>query len=177
MIRRSVRQCSLAGLLLIADGCAVTSPRIVPSAPQEAGFSFSTGQGMQSFAAAPVAVATATAAALGDLGMRDIRPHRDGTVLRCEAVTADGRSAAVTIRARAGSTSAAARVGWFGDEALSRAILERIGVRLGELPPEPVTDAPPSTPGSNPFFSRSAVPDSVMLRDQAEAPYTDRVIP
>ena len=177
MLRRSVGRYSLAGLLLIAEGCAVTSPRVVSSASEEPGFSFSAGQGAQSFAASPAAVATAAGEALGDLGMRDVRPRRDGTVIRCEAVAADGRSAAVTIRARAGATSAAVRVGWFGDEALSRAILERIGVRLGELPPEPVADAPLSTPGSNPFFSRSAVPDSVMLRDQADAPYTDRVIP
>ena len=178
MIRRAVGRCSLAGLLLTATGCAVTSPRAVPaSTPEEPGFSFSTGQGSQSFSAPQAAVASATAEALGDLGMHDITPRRDGTVVRCEAVTPDGRSASVTIRSRAGSSAATARVGWFGDEALSRAILERIAVRLGELPPQPVADAPLSTPGSNPFFSRSAVPDSVMLRDQADAPYTDRVIP
>ncbi|WP_165074313.1 DUF3568 family protein [Paludisphaera rhizosphaerae] len=178
MIRRVVGRCSLAGLLLATAGCAVTSPRVVPaSTPEEPGFSFSAGQGSQSFSASQVAVATAAGEALGDLGLHDVNVRRDGTVVRCEAVTSDNRSASVTIRSLGGSSAASARVGWFGDEALSRAILERIAVRLGELPPQPVSQSPPSTPGSNPFFSRSAVPDAVMLRDQADAPYTDRVIP
>jgi hypothetical protein len=83
----------------------------------------------------------------------------------------------VTVRTLAGSSTTTARVGWFGDQALSRAILDRIGVRLGELPPEPIPDTIPSTPARNPFFSREAVPDEIMLRDQADAAFNDRVIP
>ena len=69
------------------------------------------------------------------------------------------------------------RIGWFGDEPLSRTLLERIGVRLGTLPPAAIPDRPPSAPASNPIFSRDAVPDSVIFRDFAEAPYRDRVNP
>jgi hypothetical protein len=74
-------------------------------------------------------------------------------------------------------TQVAIRVGWFGDEPLSQAILERMGVRLGSRPPEAIPAAAPSAPSRNPFFARDAVPDSVMLRDFAEAPYRDRVVP
>ena len=83
----------------------------------------------------------------------------------------------VTLRPQQGKTRISCRIGWFGDEALSKALLERTGIRLGTLPPAAVPENPPSTPGANPFFSRDAVPDEEMLRDVAEAPYRDRVIP
>ena len=70
-----------------------------------------------------------------------------------------------------------ARIGWFGDEALSQALLERVGVRAGTRAPEAIPDEPPSTPSGNPYFSRSAISDEVMLRDLADAPYHDRVVP
>ncbi|AMV37216.1 DUF3568 family protein [Planctomyces sp. SH-PL62] len=181
MRRRATRRASLAAVLLVTAGCAVTSPRIAPpmgvSTDAGADFAYSAGQGARSFAAPQSAVGPAAAEALADLGLRDLRPTRDGTVLRYEAVTTDDRSASVTIRSLGRTSHAVVRVGWFGDQALSRAILERVAVRLGHSAPEPIPDAPPSTPASNPFFSRSAVPDSVMLRDQADAAYTDRVIP
>jgi len=175
---RSTRRAALAGCLLVSTGCAVTSPRAsLPTADAEPGFSFSTGQGSQTFGSPVGEVGPRVVEALGDLGMTDIRTTRDGTVLRHEARTSDGRSASVTLRSRGGASTASARVGLFGDQALSRAILDRVAIRLGERPPEPVPDELPSTPAANPFFSRSAVPDSVMLRDQADAAYTDRVIP
>jgi len=48
---------------------------------------------------------------------------------------------------------------------------------VGTLPAAAIPDRVPSSPGSNPFFSRNAVPDAEMLKDVAEAPYRDRVIP
>ncbi|MDG3005640.1 DUF3568 family protein [Paludisphaera mucosa] len=174
MRRRAARRASLAGLVLVSAGCAITTPHV---AVPEVGFAYSAGQGSQTFAAPPGVVGPAVVESLGDLGMKDVRPLRDGTVLRYEAVTSDDRSASVTIRSRGGAATAVARVGWFGDEPLSRAILQRVAVRLGERAPEPIPEEAPSKPSANPFFSRSAVPDSVMLRDQADAAYTDRVVP
>jgi hypothetical protein len=69
------------------------------------------------------------------------------------------------------------RIGWFGDEPLSRTLLDRVGVRLGLLPPAAIPDQPPSAPAANPLFSRAAVPDSEILRDFVEAPYRHRVDP
>ena len=105
------------------------------------------------------------------------RGKRDGGVMRVEAQTADNRKVVATIRNHQGITLVAVRVGWFGDEPLSRSLLERVGVRLGSRPPEAIPSAAPSSPSGNPFFARGAVPDSEMLRDFAEAPYRDRVIP
>lgn len=90
---------------------------------------------------------------------------------------ADGRPVTVTVRSRGVGSVVAVAVGGFGDEALSRALLDRIGARLGILPAAPRTPEAPSPSGSRPFFSRGAVPDAVMLRDQAEAGYRDSPAP
>lgn len=164
------------GSMAIASGCATTSP-MIHSTESSAEFSYSAGRGVQDFAAPPSAVAPAVLAALADLKMSDAEPARDGVVSRVEARTSDGRAVSVTIRPRAGATQVGARIGWFGDEPLSKALLERVGVRVGALPPEAIPDEPPSAPSGNPYFSRSAIPDEVMLRDLADSPYNDRVIP
>ena len=87
------------------------------------------------------------------------------------------RPVKVTIRSFQGQTQVGVRAGWFGDEAMSKAPLDRVGVRLGNQPPEAIPTETPSTPAGNPFFSRKAVSDLEMFRDIAEAPYRDRVIP
>ena len=179
MIRRAARRLAFTGCLLASSGCATTAPRagLVPDATGP-GFAYSSGQGAQTFGAPASEVGPRVAEALADLGMTDVRAIRDGTVVRYEAQTQDGRAASVTLRSKAREgVSASVRVGLFGDRPLSRAVLDRVAVRLGERPPEPVPDEPPSAPSANPFFSRAAVTDSEMLRDQADAVYTDRVIP
>ena len=47
----------------------------------------------------------------------------------------------------------------------------------GTQPPAAIPAQPPSRPASNPFFSRAAVPDEVILRDVADAPYRDSLLP
>ncbi len=66
------------------------------------------------------------------------------------------------------------RVGWFGDELFSKALLRRVGIRLGTPPPEAIPEKAPSSPAGNPYFSREAVSDYEMMRDYIEAPYPDR---
>jgi hypothetical protein len=127
---------------------------------------------------------------MADLGVRDVgigprsRRRRRGASCRGRPRGAtlsgrvpDGRPVTVTVRSRGAGSAVGVRVGRFGDEALGRALLDRVGVRLGTRPPAPIAPETPSTPGSNPFFSRAAVPDAVMLRDQAEAGYRDRPAP
>jgi hypothetical protein len=63
----------------------------------------------------------------------------------------------------------------FGDEPLSRALLERAAIRLGMLPPAAIPENPPSAP-TIPLLRPSA-PDEEMLRNWAEAPYRNRVVP
>jgi hypothetical protein len=164
------------GVCLLAAGCA-TVPHQALSEGSFSEFSFSAGRGTQLFAAPPALVIAALDQALGDLELMPIQHNRDGTVLRVEAKTKDNRRVAATIRAFAGTSQVAIRIGRFGDEPLSRSILERVGVRLGSRDPEAIPGTPPSVPAHNPYFSRDAVPDSVMLHDFVEAPFRDRVIP
>ncbi len=139
--------------------------------------SYSTGRALQDFAFPAGRVGDAIVEAMGDLKMASITRKRDGTVFRIAARTADKRAVQVTLRPHQATTRVSCRIGWFGDELLAKALLERTGVRLGTLPPAPIADTPPSSPGSNPFFSRLAVPDELFFRDVAEAPYRDRPLP
>ena len=180
MNRRAPRRALLTTFLLAAAGCSTTSPFIDPAAQgvgSDSGFSFSTGRGVEDFPSPLSSVAPAVAAAMDDLKMDRVRQTRDGAVIRLEGRTSDDRPVSVTLRFRQGATQVGARIGRFGDESLSRALLERVGVRLGTRTPEAIPDAPPSSPSGNPYFSRDAVSDSEMLRDFADAPYHDRVVP
>jgi hypothetical protein len=165
----------LAACALIQSGCATVSPRIQSEGSTES--SYSTGRAIQEFSQPAGPVGDAIAEAMDDLKMTDVTRARDGAVYRIDAKTEDKRSVLVTLRPHQGMTRVSCRIGWFGDGPLSRALVERAGIRLGLLPPAPIPDTPPSSPASNPFFSRSAVPDEVYLRDVADAPYRDRPVP
>lgn len=166
------------GLAMAAGlaGCA-TVPPMAELEAAGAGFAYSAGKGSQSFPFPPSMVLAAIDQAMGDLDLKAVRAKRDGTVSRVESRTGDDRPVVATLRSHRGSTYVTVRVGWFGDEPLSQALFQRIAVRLGSRPPEAIPSSAPSAPSRNPFFSREAIPDSVMLRDFAEAPYRDRVIP
>jgi hypothetical protein len=166
------------GLLLSLGlvGCATVPPAAELDAAV-AGFSFSAGRGIQGFALPPSVVLAALNEAMADLQLRSVQVKRDGAVARVESRTADDRPVIAMLRTHRGSTVVTVRVGWFGDEPLAQALLKRTGVRLGSQVPEAIPATAPSTPSRNPFFARDAVPDSVMLRDFAEAPYRDRVVP
>ena len=170
---------NLMMLLAIAasqTGCA-TVPPTAELAAAEAGFSFSGGRGVQSYAFPPSVVLATLNEAMGDLNLTDIEAKRDGTVSRVESKTSDHRPVVATLRSHQSRSVVSVRVGWFGDEPLTRELLKRTAVRLGSEAPEAISASPPSAPARNPYFSREAIPDSVMLRDFAEAPYRDRVIP
>jgi Protein of unknown function (DUF3568) len=161
-------------------GCATVTPKAkpivdIPVGPSKA--SYAAGRASQDFAMPPGPVGNAVAEAMEDLKMTSIQRGRDGTVNKIDSKTADGQVVTVTIRYHKPMSRVSCRIGWFGDEPLSRTLLDRIGVRLGTLPPAAIPENPPSRPASNPIFARDAVPDSVMFRDIAEAPYRDRVVP
>ena len=95
---------------------------------------------------------------------------------RSKPQTEDNRSVLVTVRPHQDQSRVGCRVGWFGDEPLSKAILERIGIRLELLPPAPIPDKPPSSPAPNPFLLRDEALKDGMVRDMIEAPYRDRPV-
>ena len=162
-------------------GCASMGTIVGPHAkPPEAstlggtGYSYSVGQGLQEFAAPPAEVKPAVHEAMKDLSMTIMHRRRDGAVAQIDGRTPDNRTITVTVRPKQGRTQVSCRIGWFGDDPLSRTLLERVGIRLGTAPPSAIPEDPPSAPASNPIFSREAIPDSIMLRDFADAPYRDR---
>jgi hypothetical protein len=175
MLIRFLASGAAVATVISISGCA-TMPRVLGVAA-EPEFSYSLGRGTQSFGAPLSIVMAAVNEAMGDLNITSIVPTREGPVARVEGTTEDRRRIVVMLHTNQGITQVAVRAGWFGDEPLSQAVLERVGIRLGTRSPESIPTKAPSSPSANPFFSRDAVPDSVMLRDFAEAPYRDRVIP
>ena len=162
--------------LLGLIGCA-TVPPMAEIAATTSQFSYSGGRGSQSFPAPLSVVQAALGEAMTDLDFHSVQGTREGAVSRVEASSSTGQHVATTLRSHQGQTVVAVRVGWFGDEPLSRSLLDRIGIRLGSRPPEAIPASAPSQPSRNPYFARDAIPDSVMLRDFAEAPFRDRVVP
>jgi hypothetical protein len=132
---------------------------------------------MQEFPVFPGAAANAVVEAMDDLNMSSVKRTRDGAVYRVSAKSPDNRSVAVTIRPHQKAARVSCRVGWLGDEPLSRTMLDRVGVRLGTLPPAAIPNTLPSAPTASSIFARSVNPDTDFLRDLSEAPYRDRVIP
>jgi hypothetical protein len=160
---------------LTSGGCALPNPDFSRDAnPSSDQYSYSTGRGSQDFGLPPVAVKAAVYEAMEDLKMIVNRRSRDGVVSQIDGRTSDDRSVTITIRPQQGMTHVGCRIGWFGDDPLSRTLLERVGIRLGTLPPAEIPEKPPSSPASNPFFSRDAVPDALMFRGLADEPYRDR---
>jgi hypothetical protein len=164
----------LAGVALA--GCRTVAP-IAGPAVAAAGFAYGAGKATQEFAFPTTVVRPAIAAALDDLQVREVRQRHDGSARIYEGTTADGRRATVTLRPGNGAARVTVRIGWYGDEPFSRAVLDRVGIRLGTLPPAAIPAEPPSDPAANPFFSRRAIPDAMMLRDEVEAPFRDSPVP
>ena len=161
------------------SGCQTLGPASLSALaqPTAAGFSYSAGRAVQSFAASPKEVEPAATAAMDDLRIHTIRRISDEGTIVLEGTTADNRRASVMLHAQNMGTRVTTRLGLFGDEPLSRALMDRMNVRLGALPPSAIPVDPPSEPGKNPFFSRTAVSDTEMLKDQADAPFRGTAFP
>lgn len=149
------------------------------------------------FPGGPEQVAEACREAMTDLAIqRDDSPKVDPAVERAggdptsahatparpltlAGKAADGRAVRVELRPMGASTLASVSVGRNGDVPYARALLDRVGLRLGTKPPDPLNEAPTSPPPTfnTPLFSRKAVPDSEMLRDQIGSMYRDSPAP
>jgi hypothetical protein len=156
-------------------GCATVAPIVERKSGLES--SYGGGRAIQEFTFPGDVVRGALRDAMDDLKMTSIEGAHTGAVYRFDSRTADNRPVLVTVRPHDGQTRVSCRIGWLGDELLSKALLERTGVRLGTLPPAAIPENPPSSPAANPILSRLAPPDDQTLRNIAEAPYRDRVVP
>ena len=133
-------------------GCATVPPAAEVAANSSA-LSYSGARGWQSFAAPRAAVLAALNDSMNDLNLGNIRGARDGSVSRLEATTRDKERVVATIRSHRDVTQVTIRVGWFGDQPLTQAILGRMEVRLGSRSPEGIPTTVPSAPSRNPYFA------------------------
>lgn len=171
-----MRRIALAATVLgvLSPGCATVAP-ISLTAPGQAGesLSYAAGRATREFGFPASTLVPALVAALDDLRIGSVRKGLDGGVVRIDAATVDRRTVTVLIRPHQAFSRVVVQIGWFGDEPLSRALMDRIGVRLGTLPPAAIPADPPSTPGENPYFSRrTTVPVEILARDR-EPGYND----
>ncbi len=162
-------------LAAFAAGCALPGPRFEPTPTLEKP-AYGGGRAVGVLSKEPAEVLSVLGDALADLQMTETKRSRDGLDFKVNARTTDDRSVLVTVKPQQGNTRVACRVGWFGDEPLSLALIERLGVRLGTLPPAAIPETPPSRPAANPFFSKEG-PDREMVRDFADAAYRAQVVP
>ena len=170
-MRRIARFALLLSSIAGFPGCSTMGTGVMNNlADSGTSYSYGAGRATQNFAYPPATVQTAIVAAMQDLRIQSVRQINDGSTIVFEGTTADNRGATVTLRPHTLGTRLSARVGMFGDQALSRAIMDRIGIRLGSLPPAAIPEEPPSTPASNPYFSRSAISDEEMLKERADHP-------
>ncbi len=168
----------MAGALAVSAGCSTTNPfgreRLsVASTTQYVG-----GRGFAMFTTTPD-LSEHVKQAMTEVGFTAIHPIPEangGTGL--EGSTADKRSARVSIHSTGVRSTVALKVGWLGDEPLTRAFLQRLEERHGALPASAVPVEPDADAEANPSrFSRGAVPDSVMIRNQLDPSFNPSISP
>jgi len=148
-------------------GCSTIAPVSAPL-HGDVSYTYRGGAASQGFPRAPAEVQRAALDAMADMSIHSVRTSPDEGGVTLSGTTADGQGASVSVKKRGPFASAIVRVGWFGNEALSRAVLDRIGIRLGTLPPEAIPAEPPAQ-ARTPIFSSRTVPDSVMIQEITEA--------
>jgi hypothetical protein len=171
-----MRWIALCSAAIASAGC-MTVGSVTNATLGAQGFSYTAGRATQDFAFPPPAMQSAVTLGMEDLRIHSIRKTNDSGALIFNGTTADNRRVQVAVRPYQAQSRLSIRIGWFGDEPLSRALMDRVGIRLGTLPPAAIPVDPPSSPEPNPYLSRDAIPDSTMLREQADAVYQDSLVP
>ncbi len=175
MMRRVTRAC-VAPVGMVVAGCMTVSPVLGP-AQVGPGFEYSVGQATQVFAAPLPTVETALRSAMEDLRIRQSPSRHTAGSVSVEGTTPDDRHVVVTLEPAPGATRVKTRIGWVGDEPLSRALMDRLGIRLGGLPPSAAKVEPTAAPATNPASSREAASNSPAIRDQIDAGFRDSPVP
>ncbi len=147
---RSATAVAACIVILSVCGCATVTPE-AKLAPVLAAMSYRGAHGSESFGEPRALVLAALHDSMNDLNLASIRGMRDGTVSRLEATTATKERVIATIRSHKNVTQVSIRVGFFGDEPLTRAIFERVEMRLGSRAPEGIPANPPSAPAQSLF--------------------------
>jgi hypothetical protein len=160
-------------VVLLLAGCSTTNPFSREKLSLPVGPSYVGGRGIQLFPTSPTLV-TNIKDAMSDLNMHSVVQNEDPSgLIVLEGKTAADQKIRTTIQTSGKNATVSIKIGWFGDEFVTRALLERIGSKQGTMPPQPALspaddETPVEKPKSQGIFSRDAVPDEVMLRDQVE---------
>ena len=202
---RGIVLTAAAWAALGSAGCTVIGPTW-GSAVGATAFSYQAGKASQGFGSSGAQVQAAALEAMADLGIHSVRqsehlshdpaePARLGvspstqSLVTFDGRTVDGRHATITVTSRVAGPDATrpeiarpvivtARFGWIGDEALAKALMDRIGIRLGTLPPSAIPAEPPSDASITSLFSGGdKKPAAGMIRGQADAGYRDTPVP
>ena len=115
------------------------------------------------------ALESASLESMNDLRFWEIRledSRLESPERRITARSQDGRKAVIVLRPVGSGAQVSARVGTFGDSPLARLLVDRVGVRLGFLPPSTISRDLPAAAGKE-MTPLPGVPDAVMLREQA----------
>ena len=166
---------SVGATLAVLGGCRAVGP-LTNAGAGTSGFAYRAGTASQGFPVTPAEVRKVAVEALSDLRISSIRETIEpDTTLILDGTTGDGRSARLTIQPLGAFTATTVRVGLLGDEALSKAILDRIGIRLGSMPPAAIpTEVPTSAqlPIQTSSTKKSAS-DTSTIRNQYPTNYHD----
>jgi hypothetical protein len=167
-MRRTWTATLILGVSMIA-GCSTTGPFGRERLSLPVGPSYVGGRGMQIFPTSTTLL-TNVKDAMSDVGIHTIVQNEDPSgLIILEGRTADDRKARVTIQTSGANSTVSAKIGWVGDEPITRSFLDRLGSRQGTMPPQPFeADSPAEEPKPQNILSRDAVPDAVMLRDQID---------
>ncbi len=173
MRRMALAAAVLSGLL--PAGCSTIEP-VANLAPGRSSCSYTAGRATQSFAYPPAAMQSGVVAAMDDLRIHSIRQTQDNGSFLFDGTTADGRGVTIAVRPHQGAAGQHP-----GRLVRRRAALEGAAGPDRHPPRHLAAVGHPrraaERPGSNPYFSREAIPDAVMLHDQADAVYRDSPVP
>jgi hypothetical protein len=131
--RASLRLLAASGLAVAAAGCYTVTPFGSINTIATGGQNYIGVRGSQVFPASE-GLPEQARAALDDLNVRTITRRRENETTVLEGTDTKGHRAVVRLRPESDGTkvSVHARFGFFGDEALSRAYLDRLAARVGQ---------------------------------------------
>ena len=161
--------------LMFADGCSSTGTFARQKFAMKPGVQYVGGRGYAMYPTTPNLVENVKLT-MGELGMHTIHPIPEANgAVAFEALTADKRGARVTIHTTGVRSTVALKVGWLGDEPYTRSFLAKLEDRQGALPASAVPEE--VEPEAQGRFSREAVPDSVMIRNQLDSTFNPSIAP
>jgi hypothetical protein len=133
MRRNAFRVLALGVLAAFGVGCQTAKPPLRPD-PGMTGYSMIGPYSVQRFVYPEPIVERAAVEAMTDMKMHSVhrKPKKDGVCLN--GFVYDGRYIIVTLEAEGQNTIVSVLVDVYGDEPLSKILLERMGIRIATLP-------------------------------------------